>query len=366
MIFAQVVAVGAGAVLMLVTLASAIRAVVVPRGEHVALTRWTTGAVRWVSVRVARRASTAERRELILARSAPIGLMLLPLLWSALIILGCALMFWGFDTDRSVTDAFALSGSSLTTLGIRSADDVASISLAVFEALLGLGIMALLISFLPTMYSAFSAREVPVAKLFLRVNGPRGEPDQAAMLIRWWAVGAVDQLPELWAEWEDWFISLQESHTSFPALVFFRSPNPNRSWITAAGLALDQASLMLSAVDVETEPRAALMIRTGTLSLREVADYFEIQHDTDPAPTDPVSVSREELFAVCDELAAAGVPVRADREQAWRDFQGWRVNYDTVLLELCRLIEAPPAPWSSDRVDTMIDDMGVSDGDLGR
>jgi len=365
-IVAQVVAVVAGALLMLVTLASAIRTVVVPRGEHVALTRWTIGVVRWVSVRVARRASSPERREQILARSAPIGLMMLPLLWSALIIAACALMFWGFDPDRSAREAFALSGSSLTTLGIRSANDLPSVTLAVFEALLGLGIMALLISFLPTMYSAFSAREVPVAKLFLRVTGPEGQPDQAAMLTRWWSIGAFDRMPELWVEWEDWFVSLQESHTSFPALVFFRSPDPGRSWITAAGLALDQASIVLSVIDVDLEPRAALMIRTGTLSLREIADYFGIEHDPAPSPTDPVAVSRAELLDVYDRLAAAGVPMRADRDQAWRDFQGWRVNYDTVLLELCRLIEAPPAPWSSDRVVTMIDEMGVSDPDLGR
>ena len=32
-----------------------------------------------------------------------------------------------------------------------------------------------------------------------------------------------------------------------------------------------------------------------------------------------------------------------------RDFAGWRVNYDTVLLELAELTDAPYAMWSSDR-----------------
>ncbi|HXX77014.1 MAG TPA: hypothetical protein VEI53_00860, partial [Ktedonobacteraceae bacterium] len=50
-----------------------------------------------------------------------------------------------------------------------------------------------------------------------------------------------------------------------------------------------------------------------------------------------------------DEMAEAGVPLKADREQAWRDFAGWRVNYDTVLLALAELMIAPPARWSSDR-----------------
>ena len=41
---------------------------------------------------------------------------------------------------------------------------------------------------------------------------------------------------------------------------------------------------------------------------------------------------------------------RASRaEEAWPHFRGWRVNYDQVLIELCDLVVAPPAKWSSDR-----------------
>ena len=38
------------------------------------------------------------------------------------------------------------------------------------------------------------------------------------------------------------------------------------------------------------------------------------------------------------------MPLKADRDQAWRDFAGWRVNYDSVLLAVCDLISAPTAP----------------------
>lgn len=41
--------------------------------------------------------------------------------------------------------------------------------------------------------------------------------------------------------------------------------------------------------------------------------------------------------------------LKSDRDQAWRDFAGWRVNYDRVLVELAGLTMAPHAPWSSDR-----------------
>jgi len=46
-------------------------------------------------------------------------------------------------------------------------------------------------------------------------------------------------------------------------------------------------------------------------------------------------------------------PVVADQQQAWRDFAGWRVNYDRPLLSLATWIEAPEAPWSSDRWTTV-------------
>ena len=55
------------------------------------------------------------------------------------------------------------------------------------------------------------------------------------------------------------------------------------------------------------------------------------------------------LVRVLDQLAAAGLPIKANREQAWRDFAGWRVNYDRALILLCGLVMAPQAPWSSDR-----------------
>jgi hypothetical protein len=91
------------------------------------------------------------------------------------------------------------------------------------------------------------------------------------------------------------------------------------------------------------------MIRTGTLSLRRVSDYFGFDYDPDPRPTDPISIGRHEWEAVCDRLDRAGLPLVADRDRAWRDFAGWRVNYDRPLLSLSAYVDAPLARWSSDR-----------------
>ncbi len=170
------------------------------------------------------------------------------------------------------------------------------------------------------------------------------------MLTRYAQIGALGMVDdELFQRWEEWFIDIEESHISFAALVFFRSPQPERSWITSAGCVLDSAAIILSTVDRPRSAPAQLMLRSGFLCLRRLADYFGIRYDPDPRPDDPISVTRREFDLVVIELQAAGVPLKADLDQAWKDFAGWRVNYDTVLIALASLVFAPTARWSSDR-----------------
>jgi hypothetical protein len=171
----------------------------------------------------------------------------------------------------------------------------------------------------------------------------------ATMLIRAHRISGFDRLHNAWVNWETWFVELEETHTSFPSLVFFRSPTPDRSWVTMSGVVLDGAALFLSCVNTQTDPQAAITIRAGYLALRHIAEYFAIPHDPSPAPDDPISVTKEEFLAVYELLASEGVPVRSDREKAWRDFAGWRVNYDETLTQLASLTTAPWQPWVSDR-----------------
>jgi hypothetical protein len=160
----------------------------------------------------------------------------------------------------------------------------------------------------------------------------------------------LGRLEQLWRDRETWFVDVTETHTSLPALVFFRSPHWEHSWVTASGAVLDGASLLASTVDRPRSPDAELCIRAGYVALRRIADFFGIRHNPDPHwPEESISIDRREFDQVCRELAEAGVPLKGDLEQAWRDFAGWRVNYDRVLLALAALTMAPYAPWSSDR-----------------
>jgi hypothetical protein len=345
MIVLRVIFFALGGAAVLGTLLSVVETFVLPRGAPNQFARFVFVGVRRVLDLWAARAQTYLERDRIMAFYAPVSLMLLLPSWYGSVLIGYAAMFWGLRAG-SWYAAFRLSGSSLLTLGFATADGWPELVLMVSEATVGLLLVALLIAYLPTMYAAFSRREAAVTLLEVRAGNP---PSAVEMLKRFSRLHGFDRLTEQWQMWETWFADIEESHTSLAPLVFFRSPRPEHSWVTAAGAVLDAAALTQSVVAVPADPQAALCLRAGYLALRHVADFFRIPYHRDPAPIDAISITRAEFDAACDELAAHDVPLKPDRDQAWRDFAGWRVNYDDVLVRLAGLVMAPPAPWSSDR-----------------
>jgi len=345
MIALRILAALAGTMMVAATLLSAVRTFVVPRGEAARITRVLFVASRHLfnlRIRLVRR---PEERERIFAFFAPVTLLVLPGVWLVLVASGYMLVLWGAGV-HPFSAAAKLSGSSLFTLGVANFHGALQGLVTFSEAGLGLGLLALLISYLPSMYASFQRRETAVALLEVRAGSP---PTAQGMIARFHRIHGLDRLDALWPQWEQWFADIEESHTSLGAMAFFRSPHPERSWITAAGAVLDTASIVASTLDGERSPEAEICIRAGFLALRRIADFFGMPYDPDPGPDDPISVTRKEYDEMWDQLAAIDVPLKADREQAWRDFCGWRVNYDQVLVMLAGLVMAPPAPWSSDR-----------------
>jgi hypothetical protein len=343
-VVARVVLFGLGVVLVGAVLGSAVRTVVLPRGVQARLTTLVFVGVRKLFRLRLGLAPSYERRDRVMAPYAPLSLLVLTMVWLLVVATGYTAMFWALGT-RSARESVVLSGSSLFTLGFVRPHDLPAIVLAFSEAAIGLALLALIITYLPSLYTAFSRREAAVTHLEVRAGSP---PSGVEVIERYAMIGRLEGLADLWDRWEDWFVEVEETHTSFPALVFFRSPQPEHSWVTAAGAVLDAAALASSTL-AEHDPDAELMVRAGYLSLRRIADYFSVPYNASPRRDDPISIARDEYDEAYDRLVAAGVRLKPDREQAWRDFVGWRVNYDTVLVSLASLVMAPYAPWSSDR-----------------
>ena len=347
MVVLRALAVVAGVALAVYTLGSAIRTVVLPRAAVSTLTRAHFRWLRMVFDALARPSHDFDRRDRVMAMYAPVALVLLPFMWVLMIVVAFTFIFWGVGVNP-FAEAFIVSGSSLLTLGFDRPQGTGRIALSFVEAAIGLGLISLMISYLPTIYGAFRTRENLVGMLETRAGLP---PSPSELFVRYQRIQMLDQLDDdLFRPWEQWFVDVEESHTSQPSLVFFRSPHPGRNWLTAAGCVLDTASVAMAALDRPYQARPALMVRSGFLCLRRIADFYGIAYDPDPKPDDPISVSRVEFEDLIARLRRQGVPVKDDLDAAWRDFQGWRVNYDEVLLELCALIMAPPAAWSSDRM----------------
>ncbi len=338
--------IGGGAAIVVLALLSTIKSTILPRGASDRIVRVMSRAVRRCFRFAASRCETYEGRDRVMAMLGPITLMSLLATWLGLIIGAYTMIFLGVATS-SPLKALELSGSSITTLGTSATPHGAGSLLTYTEAGLGLLVITLLITYLPSIYAAFSRRENGVGLLAVRA----GEPPQATtMLIRLHRISEPgSRLRELWQSWEGWFTDVDETHSTFPILVFFRSPQSAQSWVTAAGVLLDCAALWVSVLEHDPDPDAQLVLRAGFLTLRRIAGIFGIAYDEDPAADDPISISRAEFDEASTVLAAAGLAMRPDREAAWAAFRGWRVNYDTVLLQLARLVEAPFAPWISDR-----------------
>ncbi len=170
----------AGLLIVILTLFSALSTFVLPRAVRSRLTIIVFGIVRSVFNLFLHFARTYRGRDAIMAYYAPIALMLLVPTWYGLILLGYSGMYWALG-QGSLFSVFHLSGSSLFTLGFDSPTQFLASLLVFSEGMLGLVLVAVLIAYLPTLYSAFSRREQSVNLLAVRAGTP---PSALEMLLR--------------------------------------------------------------------------------------------------------------------------------------------------------------------------------------
>jgi hypothetical protein len=158
-------------------------------------------------------------------------------------------------------------------------------------------------------------------------------------------LGNVDELPPLYADWERWAAAVSESHANYPALIWFRSPVSTRSWLLSLVAMMDSAAVFDAVSPAQTPRQARLCLSMGTNCLRSMARALKIPYDADPFPTAGTRLTQEEFADGYRRLEEVEFPVERDLEESWRHFQGWRVNYESIVDSLTRLIFPPPAPW---------------------
>ena len=335
---------GCGVLLVLAAAVSMGKTLIVPRATPGKISSVVTTIVRRIFLAISNRFDNYEDKDSLLVLQGPVLLMAILFTWLSMFFLGYALILW--PLIEGFTDSLRESGSSLLTLGFASEASATPTAVHFIAAVTGLVAVALLIAYLPTVYSSFNRREKLVTMLQSRAGSPAWGPE---ILIRHQAVGLTGNLPDFYADWEQWAADVTETHTTYPVLIYFRSPHPLRSWLLGVLAVMDAAALQLALNPSSAPTEARLCLRMGYLSLREIAAVARIPYDEDPFPEDPVDLSFEEFKGAVDKLTESGFDCERTPEEAWPHFRGWRVNYESVAYALADLIVAPPGPWSGSR-----------------
>jgi hypothetical protein len=335
-----------GLALLLSTARSIVTTVIMPRFSRslISLVAWR--AVERPIFAAVRRLRSYEAKDRVLSGLGPLAILSLLITWLLLIFLSYALMFWPVVPGGSFATALFLSGSSMFTLGIASSSQPGPIALEFLAAASGLIVVALQISYLPTLYTAYNRRETLVTALASRAGVPAWGPE---ILARHYLSEASATLPALYAAWETLAADITESHSSYPWLMGFRSPNPLHHWVVSMLAVLDSAALYISLSPGQVPAEARQCLRMGYLCLRALAKQLGMHVTDDPRPDDPIELTYERYARGVEHLRQAGFPLERGMEEAWPDFRGWRVNYEAAAFGLADYLVAVPAPWSGKR-----------------
>ena len=340
------IAAALGVAIVLSTLMSVVTALVLPRLGSSRIQLYVGRTMISLFSRISHRFATYEARDRFLALQAPLYLIVVLATWLTALLIGFALTLWPFMHDGGLVHALTVSGSSLFTLGFAVEPGVAPRLLVFCAAAGGLTIVALQIAYLPVLYGAFNRREVLVTMLDSRAGSPAWGPE---LLARHELVDNVHNLSTLYQRWEEWAADVAETHASYPVLLWFRSPHPDRSWVVGLLAVMDAAALQLATQPLQAPSEARAFLRMGYMCLRELGRVVGLPFDSDPRPEDPIQLTEASFNDAIDHLTQVGWPMGRDAAQSWIHFRGWRVNYESLAYRLADAVNAPPALWAGPR-----------------
>jgi hypothetical protein len=340
----RIVASVVGGVLLIGTSISVLKTLVMPGGRIGRLFRMVDAAVDHTFRPAVHRVSRYERRNRVLAFQAPVVLAGLLLSWLVAYLVGFALVLWpvvgGFGT------ALREAGSSLFTLGFASTNRGGPTAIDFMAGAAGLLVVALQIAYLPSLYSAFNRRETEVTLMAVRAGEPAWGPE---LLARSRFTITTEELPNFYRQWERWAADVAESHSSYPILLRFRSTYPMASRLIALLAVMDSAALFSAVAPDEVPRQGRLCLTMGFRCLRQLADSVRIPYVADPRPDAGIALTRREFDQGIERLQSVGFHMQRTHDEAWPHFQGWRVNYESIVYRLAYALDEVPAAWSGPR-----------------
>ena len=341
----------AGLLLVATILLDVFLTVVVPRraprlGRQLRVTGYLVPGLwkwwRWVGLRL----SSAERREAFLGLFGALIVIVLLIAWVVGLVLGYGLLLDALRAQiRPEPENFGatlyFAGTSLLTLGFGDVVAVGGYArlVALASAATGLGLFALCITLLFTLYGSFQRREVAVVVL----EAGAGAPPSGVTLLETYAVaGILDDLPGVFRDWQSWAAEVLDSHLAYPVLAYFRSSHDNDSWISSLGAVMDASTLVLTTIKDGPKGWAKLSRSVGGHCLEDLVAHFGLQSEAE------VGVERPEFDEARRRLERAGFALE-DADRSWDNFVRLRQDYAGRVNALARYWATPPAQWIGDR-----------------
>src|SRR3989440_4795457 len=336
-----------GIVLILLVAQDAFETIVLPpRGtRRIRLARLFYRVIQIGGTSIGHLIRSSARRESFRGYTGPLSLLALVLFWAVLFVFGFGFVMWGLalplntpDKPISFLTYLYLSGTTFFTLGVGDVTPMPGVGrvLVVSEVALGFIFLALVISYVPILYQAFSRRELRISLLDARA----GSPATAVELLRRNCAGKnVEELRMLLHEWEVWCADILESHLSYPILAFYRSQHEQQSWVEALTVILDTCALLLTSI--EDAPLAAARF-TFAAARHAVVDLAQVLNTS---PTTGVNrLSSAEFAQVRGRLAAAGIRVQ-ESTASEQKLEELRATYELFVSALAERIQVSLPPW---------------------
>jgi len=299
---------------------------------------------------IARRMRLGKFREVYLSVFGPLSILLLMTTWALGMVLGFSLVHAGvggavMSTGEPMSfllDLY-LSGTTFFTLGLGDVlpHTTAGRIVAVAEAGLGFGFLALVISYLPILYQAFSRREITISLLDARGGSP---PSASELLRRFGREENRGAVHELLREWERWSAEVLESHLSYPLLVYYRSQHDNQSWLAALTVILDTCALTVVAFDKQKTLQARLTFAMARHAVTDIAHILRAR----PQTLQPDRLPPQEFERLRAGLAPTGIrfcSADATASEAEKRLGEMREMYEPYVNGLAQRLLLSLPPW---------------------
>jgi Ion channel len=289
-----------------------------------------------------------KRRETYLGYFGPLSLLLLIGCWALALVLAFAMLQWAAGSALNASGNPAgfradlyYSGTTFFTLGLGdiTPKTAGARVLSVIEAGTGFGFLALVIAYLPTLYGAFSQREVNISLLDARAGSP---PTASELLRRHSAERSQDGLSHYLRDWETWSAQLMETHLTYPFLCFFRSQHDNQSWIAAYTAILDTCALLIAYGEGEIKWQAQLTFAICRHAVADLAQILYIDSRLPKADRLPV----HDLPKVRNLLVQCGASSFTEAGDA--KLKELRLLYEPYLNGLSERLLMPLPSWGVD------------------